>query len=907
MANEQLNQLLDDAIARHDETLAQFGGPAPVHLASGGIPFVPRAVMSGTARDELQAIKDQWDAYTPQAQAYNDALNKWKTETYEPYIAAVDKYNADAATYNAGPRTTAFAATAPTAIQDFSMAAPKAPEITQEQYQAKADAANAALKGRQMGIDAFTDPDRFNLSINSHFADGGEVGEVKEPWLPQVSTYSELTAQDMYPGQQGQYDQRDAARHMLAAGTLARKYGPTAAEMMGKAHEITTSPFRYIGSKLGISQMPVDYEQDLHNNQIGIELARRSKSQKDLEDLVQQMAEQHRTSQTQGQAWTGKPVRKRADGSPEYGEIPTGGITEDTRTTLAQPITARGALQALKDVGTDVGRGALSNAESLARGALSVVPGSIGDLEALARKGINWSFGPGGVKVSEKTYAPTSEEIRASVPRETPLRPESAGMESLGEIMSPGFAKATKGMPVGMAVRPVGGGTSFTGTVYGDKMMSKMDEMVYNGQTSGLSEVGPELKDAITKFWEGKAKNYLTRQMGTADDPIFNAILRKDIKGSRVEEHFPEDRLDAALMGKTRVNPETGEERFFPKYPNVIPALTKAYDELTGIKGVSFDKGAADARWTNILSDEARVKERLMNEQMIDKIMGQTNLPPNRINPSVHITGPKADDVESLVNSPGDRFKQLHQSYLHQQRTPNEEVVPQHLRQAIESGEPIYDIAPRGILSDVLSPDNINKYLKTLDPKQIEKMRFDDVVKNSAKYNMKLFARADLERDIRNGKRVPNSVFEEGVSKPIMQFGEDSSHPGFAWKRIEKDESTVPEGAYLGHSVGGYAPGGMYGPEKNKLFNEGKYQVYTLRDNNNRPVNTIEVRMDSENAPVVTQIKGNGRATGNTAPTDYDQLVKEFLIKQIKPVRITEFDKFLTPSLINLKNSLPGQ
>jgi hypothetical protein len=757
-----------------------------------------------------------------------------------------------------------------------------------------------------------------------HRAEGSpEEGEVKEPWLPQVSSYSSMTAQDMYPGQPGQFDQRDAARHMLAAGTLARKYGPNAAELLGKAHEITTSPFRYLGSKMGISEMPVDYEQDLHNNKVGIELARRSKSQKELEDLVMQMAEQHRTSQTEGKAWTGKPVRKRADGSPETGEESVYG-----------PVTARRILQSMGDVGSDIGRGAVSNAESLLRGAVSQVPGTFGDLEKGGRQLLNWSFGPGGVKVSEQTVAPTSEEIRAAVPRGTPTRMESAGMESMGEVMAPGLAKAAapvaktvareagrqvlRGMegqgplasitPSPMyAVRPEGGGTSFTGTVYGDKMMSKMDEMVYNGQTSGLSTVEPELKDAITKFWGGKAKNYLTRQMGTADDPVFNAILRKDIKGSRVEEYFPEDRLDAAMMGKTRVNPETGEERFFPKYPNVIPALTKAYDELTGIKGVSFDKAAADARWTNILSDESRAKERLMNEQMIDKIMGQTNLPPNRINPNVHLTGPKPDDVEGLVNSPGDRFKQLHQSYLHQQRTPDEEIVPQHLKRAIESGEPIYDIAPRGILSDVLSPDNINKYLKTLDPKQIEKMRFDDVVKNSAKYNLRLFARADLERDIRNGKRVPNTVFEEGVSKPIMQFGADSSHPGFAWKRIEKDESTVPEGAYLGHSVGGYAPGGMYGPEKNKLFNEGKYQVYTLRDNNNRPVNTVEVRMDDENTAVVTQIKGNGRATGNTAPTDYDQLVKEFLIKELKPVRITEFDEYLTPLLIDLKNSLPGQ
>jgi len=134
----------------------------------------------------------------------------------------------------------------------------------------------------------------------------------------------------------------------------------------------------------------------------------------------------------------------RSDGSPMYGEIAIGdgGINEDTRTALARPTTARGALDALKSVGTDVGRGAVSNAESLVRGAVSQVPGLVGDVESLGRKGINFAFGPGGVKVDEKTIAPTSEEIRGMVPRITPARRESSGMESLGEVMAPGFGKA---------------------------------------------------------------------------------------------------------------------------------------------------------------------------------------------------------------------------------------------------------------------------------------------------------------------------------------------------------------------------------------------------------------------------------------------------------------------------------
>jgi soluble lytic murein transglycosylase-like protein len=323
------------------------------HLASGGIPFVPRAVMSGSARDELQAIKDQWDAYTPQATAYNDALNKWKTETYDPYVSALDKYNTAAQAWNKTDRTKAFDMVAPAEIKDFSMAAPKAPEITQEQYQAKADAANSALRGRQIGIDAVTDPERFGLSLNKFFAHGGIV--------------------------------------------------------------------------------------------------------------------------------------HRADGSPEYGEIPTGGITEDTRTTMATPITARGALNALKEVGMDVGRGAVSNAESLVRGAVSQVPGVFGDLESLGRKAVNFSFGPGGVKVDEKTYAPTSEEIRAATPRMTAARPESSGMESLGEVMAPGMAKAAA--PVAKVVGREAAGQMLRG-MEGEGMLAPISPPIMYAREPGKAMPG---------------------------------------------------------------------------------------------------------------------------------------------------------------------------------------------------------------------------------------------------------------------------------------------------------------------------------------------------------------------------------------------------------------------------------
>jgi hypothetical protein len=136
---------------------------------------------------------------------------------------------------------------------------------------------------------------------------GGSVKkpDVPTPWLFSVPTYSETVAYEMYPGQKGQDDQRDAARHMLAAGTLSRKYGPKTAEFLGKAHEFTTSPLQAVKSMFG-GQMPADYGMDTHNNRFGAELGQRAKSQAELEDLVQAEAERASRTQTPDKAFIKK-------------------------------------------------------------------------------------------------------------------------------------------------------------------------------------------------------------------------------------------------------------------------------------------------------------------------------------------------------------------------------------------------------------------------------------------------------------------------------------------------------------------------------------------------------------------------------------------------------------------------
>jgi len=122
-----------------------------------------------------------------------------------------------------------------------------------------------------------------------------------------------------------------------------------------------------------------------------------------------------------------------------YGQD-TGGITPDTLAALKNKARTSDLLGMLKAIGS----GSLSNLESLVRGGVAQVPVAAGDIEGLARMGINKSFGAGGVNINPTPVLPTTTDILGMMPRATASRPETAGMEELGGYMTPATAKVLK-------------------------------------------------------------------------------------------------------------------------------------------------------------------------------------------------------------------------------------------------------------------------------------------------------------------------------------------------------------------------------------------------------------------------------------------------------------------------------
>lgn len=471
---------------------------------------------------------------------------------------------------------------------------------------------------------------------------------------------------------------------------------------------------------------------------------------------------------------------------------------------------------------------------------------------------------------------------------------------------------------VGMAARPEGTSLYLANerdyyNYPADLLYSAVNDIKYRDLQY---ETGGETRKALMEaFWNNKARNYFTKQYGTESDPIYKAIANKTIKSPRFRKDFPEYVLDQLPVGKTKVNAETGESRFFPKYPEASDAMRNRYDEMTGITGAVPVTNPSDVmdpmnRFT-ISGKGERLLEDTRNAE-IDKMIAQ-GTPVNQINPNLSFLTRSISDPDTVVGPYSARS--LLESYERatgtklgrpEPSTGVEEVyeIAPNLRRAFETGETVYSSeSPNKILKEMFNPKSINNFLMTVPERELKNIRFEDAVKGGVKLRAKELERETLVEDIKAGRRVNDKFFSEGVSRPLLSY-DNGPFEGFAWKRIEKPEATVAEGAYVGHSVGGYAEGGAYGPHAHQAFLEGKRQIYTLRDKRNRPVNTIEVKLGAYNLPEVSQIKGNGRATGNNPPEAYDVAVLDFLQNYLKPVRIGEEDKLLTPILRSYKENL---
>ena len=439
----------------------------------------------------------------------------------------------------------------------------------------------------------------------------------------------------------------------------------------------------------------------------------------------------------------------------------------------------------------------------------------------------------------------------------------------------------------------------------GNYLKTARDSVEIAGRNKNLPK---EQIDAINEFFDRKAKNYFVKQIGTSDDPVFNAIKQGRLTTPALREPggIPSYMVRGAQVGKSRTDPATGRTRFYPsaEASEALRDMTAVYDRMTGMRGTVFaNQTIGSPEYETLVRDDFRGRQPEIQARITDKLI-QEGVSPNQITEAVDFVGYKdprffKEGAEGLfkTNFVGDPRNPSSGTDIVRMLSTKPEQLPKTLATSIAKGDVIYDMRPTGALSAILQPSNIIDYLATLPPEKIKNIRFEDAVIGSAKLREKADIKAALFRSIRENKPVPNEVFLRGVSDPVLTFPKESPFAGYTWRRVVTPEAAEIEGAYIGHSVGGYSetnPGMVYDEKKRKNFAEGTAQVYSLRDPRGRPVTTIEVAAPPGERPVVSQVKGAGRATGNKMPEQFDVPVTAFL-EFLSPSRVIESDQYLPP------------
>ena len=471
------------------------------------------------------------------------------------------------------------------------------------------------------------------------------------------------------------------------------------------------------------------------------------------------------------------------------------------------------------------------------------------------------------------------------------------------------LAKATEGMPAGLAIKPVGGqwlsgnrGPKSVGefrarddaiNLSPESIQRKRDitdahRRAYEAEptetnrrlmeTSRAVLEGAERHAAVNNWIDSNLQNYLRKQMGTPNDPVLKLAEEGVL-------HMPY--RDVPLMSDVS---RAREIAGFPALGTATTDLGRMWETLTDAQIASIDAGT--------LRDPKAMREIFDQRMAMDQ-----NLRGNRVpgQPETLEEKSRAWDwgsAPAIVQSIREKNPWL---------------------EKLNPDEMVYRMRNRGDLGETLGVDHIIDVLREdmaagrIRPEQLSKMSMEQAVRRTAEY--------DAER----AAAMAKASAEEMKGMTIAKEFED----GYKMVQLDKPGQFAKESDRMGHSVRGYEPSrshedwseasgnsgfSTYGHGGWDAINIGRAQVFSLRDAKNNPHVTIEVLarehglppyekavenlkrlgydeneqldilykngyIDEEgnvlpDVPVITQIKGKQ----NAAPKDdYQQMIQRFI------------------------------
>ena len=263
-------------------------------------------------------------------------------------------------------------------------------------------------------------------------------------------------------------------------------------------------------------------------------------------------------------------------------------------------------------------------------------------------------------------------------------------------------------------------------------------------------------------------------------------------------------------------------------------------------------------------------------------------------------------EIKSLIQQTDEARKQITSDLANAKKLPAYNVSDKML-EAMTFNEPIWDIGSSASTTtgqlNFLSSENLNNYMRTLSPEKIKETPFDKMVEEASKYNADALNADKIISDITMGKSVNPEVFSKGMSAPVKTY-ED----GFRWVKANDETALKINGASVGHCLKAGAANcslsGEAGGKGRKSFDSGDTEIYFLQDARGVPMTTVEVINAKDPAKrTISQTKGNGTKTGDTAPVNYDSMVYD-LATQLNPVKIIERSTYLSDSMKQLQQTL---
>ena len=751
--------------------------------------------------------------------------------------------------------------TAAPALKDTDSAQAQMQELARI-YQLKAQAAKERSRGFSadtLGAPTLEQPTLTKGKLTKkRFNKGGEAKKseaksAEEPSIFSVKSYATDAAKQMFPGQMGQDDQRDAARHMLAAAIMAKKFGPGTADFLGKAHERLSNPKSFF-NMLGIGEPRYDYEPDMHNNRLGAELASRTTSQAELEKLVRAMAMQSQDKQVPRKPWTmtkeqlqavdekdekaATPPQYRAAGSPEEGELSQEEIDAASKPAFVTPKSGKGRKEG--EISKQLRSG--DAYVNMAKGVTELpydLAGAPMDMVMLARQALTGQAPAGQVGTSDYIKR---KMTAAGVRPEPPADSTAKGFYTAGELLSnltnpAGVTRAgVKGaQKVGQAATGVAkdfqeynrqlsvpgasyvtkkpGGNWYPYSV--ENALLPLKTPIVAGETAAqriprheallqdpslnrdqLDRVQYQLeitkKDAALDSWiDNNLTNYVKKQMGTPNDPV-RKLAEDGIT------HLPQNEPDIGRYSAVAARRE--KAGFSPEDAGTSP----------------------QAKLWEYRADEA-IRPRQMGETLRENNPGGMTI------------------REAFTSEPGGEWAA---------KVPDTEVVNELRRPGTSSVSEIAPMLGFDHITDVLREDLTAGRLR---PDQLNAISMADAVRRTHQYDQELAAKMNSVR----------AAAREGL--PVYK-----SYPeGYRWIQLNRPGSFTQESDAMGHSVRGYEPpkghpdwvkgsgnsGSLsYGHGGWEAIKSGEAKVYSLVDAKGEPHTTIEVAKGKH--PISYSFKG---------------------------------------------------